>query len=140
MEESVFKELARSAWSDVPGKFKSKIQNVALLVEDEPDEEVRMREGLSEGETLLGLYQGIPHSVRGSEYGVGPTMPDTITLYRLPILEEAREMTDTDTSEFRNSVKKIIRDTIWHEVGHYFGFDEDHVALREKEGTNRFDH
>lgn len=100
-----------------------KVQNVALLVEDEPSAEVREQEGLQEGETLLGLYQGIPATLRGDTYGIGPTLPDTITLYRLPIEEAARE----DGQDIRT----VIAETIWHEFAHYFGMDEREVRFRE---------
>jgi len=104
-------------------EYRAKIENVAILVEDEPSDEVREREGLSRHETLLGLYHGVPLAVRGDGYGVGETMPDTITLYRKPILAEAHE-TDGD-------VARVVRETIWHEFGHYFGLDEDEVRRRE---------
>ena len=139
MEEEAFKALAEAEWIAMPEKFKERVKNVALLVEDEPDDEVRELEGLVGGETLLGLYRGIPATLRGSEYGVGMTLPDTITLYRLPILDEAEELTDTDTSHLRENIKKVVRETLWHEVGHYFGFDEHSINHREGEGTNRFE-
>jgi predicted Zn-dependent protease with MMP-like domain len=106
-------------------RYRDKIRNVAILLEDEPSEEVRLREGLGPDETLLGLYQGIPLSERGEGYGIGETMPDTITLYKIPILEEA-EATDGD-------VERVVRETMWHEFGHYFGLNEAEVQRREKE-------
>jgi predicted Zn-dependent protease with MMP-like domain len=123
MDREVFEKLVEEGFLFIPEKFRARIRNVALLVEDEPAEEVRRKENLGEGETLLGLYQGIPNTVRGDSYGVGPTLPDTITLYKLPIEEEADE-----TGE---DVRKVIADTIWHEYAHYFGMDEDEVRLRE---------
>lgn len=129
-----FEQIAVSEWEKVPDKFKRKIENVALLIEDEPSEAIRKEEGLEDGDTLLGLYHGIPLTERGSEYGVGVTLPDTITLFREPILEEAREM---DRS-FRDAVRIVVRETIWHEVGHYFGLPEYGVQERENEGTNTF--
>jgi predicted Zn-dependent protease with MMP-like domain len=138
MDEREFRALALEAWEAVPEKWQEGVKNVALLIEDEPSEEVRTREELLPGETLLGLYHGIPATLRGSEYGVGATLPDTITLYRLPILEEAEEMTDTNTSEFRGNVRKVVRETLWHELGHYFGLHEESINHREGEGTNDY--
>src|SRR5690606_13387172 len=89
MEEAEFEGLIEEGYEQLPEWVREKIKNVAVLVEDEPSEEVREREGLGEDETLLGYYQGIPLSERGEHYGVGGTMPDTITLYRLPILQAA---------------------------------------------------
>jgi predicted Zn-dependent protease with MMP-like domain len=105
-------------------RYREKIRNVAILLEDEPSAEVRTREGLGPDETLLGLYHGVPLGERGDGYGIGETLPDTITLYRKPILDEAHE-TDGD-------VARVVRETIWHEFGHYFGLDEDEVRARER--------
>lgn len=134
MSEQEFEQIANAEWERMPDRFKHKITNLALLIEDDVSDMVREEEGLEEGESLLGLYHGIPLTERGSEYGVGGTMPDTITLYRLPILEEASEM----DRAFRDAVRIVVRETLWHEVGHYFGLPEHGVNEREEEGTNRF--
>lgn len=123
MSNREFEKMAREAIFTIPKKFRKRIQNVALLVEDEPSEDVRRREGLGEDETLLGLYHGIPATERGDSYGIGPTVPDTITLYRLPIEEEARES--------GKDVRAVIAETIWHECAHYFGMDEGEIRRRE---------
>jgi predicted Zn-dependent protease with MMP-like domain len=115
----------------VPEDFKDKIKNVAFLIEDEPSHELRREEGLSLNETLLGHYRGIPHTARGDFYGMGATMPDSITLFQLPILELAYEMGGSDAA-----VRQVIRDTIWHELAHHFGMDESAVRRREAERQN----
>jgi len=138
MEEAEFKAIALEAWNAVPEKWKERLVNVALLIEDEPSEFVRKEEGLQEGETLLGLYQGVPLTARGAEYGVGGTMPDTITLYRLPILEEVTELTDDNTNQFRHYVQNVVAETLWHEIGHYFGLDEEPINHREEQGKNYY--
>lgn len=123
MDREEFEKLVQEGFLLIPEKFREKIKNVALLVKDEPSREMREREGLEEGETLLGLYQGIPNTARGDTYGVGPTVPDTITLYQRPIEEAARE----DSVP----VETVIAETIWHEYAHYFGMDETQVRIRE---------
>ena len=135
MTEQEFREIAEDEWTKVPERFRERIKNLALLIEDEPSAEVREQEGLEEGETLLGLYHGIPNTERGSEYGVGVTLPDTITLYRLPLIEEAESI----DREFRQAMRIAIRETIWHELAHYFGHPEEPINEREGEGTNRFE-
>lgn len=109
----------------LPAIAKEKISNVALMVEDEPSEEDRRREGLLEHETLLGLYKGIPLDERGSSYGIGMTLPDTITIYQKPIEEEAQG----DGA----LLKKIIAETVWHEFAHHMGMDEGEVREKEEE-------
>jgi len=125
MDRDAFEKLVTEGFLLLPEKFRARIKNVALLVEDEPSAEVRAQEGLTGEETLLGLYQGIPNTARGDTYGVGPTLPDTITLYQAPIEEAAKE----DGMD----VRTVIAETIWHEYAHYFGMDEDEVRLREEE-------
>lgn len=118
-------KLVDEGVSKIPAKFQSKIKNVAVLLEDKPSPEVRKREGLSADETLLGLYHGVPVSERGEGYGIGETLPDTITLYKNPILEIAQQ-TDGD-------VGRVVAETIWHEFGHHLGLDEHEVREREAE-------
>lgn len=124
MSREEFEKLVQEGFLLIPEKFRERIQNVALLVEDEPREEVRRQEGLEEGETLLGLYQGIPATVRGSTYGVGETLPDTITLFKVPIEEAAKDDP--------GGIRTVIAETIWHEYAHYFGMDEEEVRFREE--------
>ena len=124
MHRKEFEKLVAEGFERLPQWVREKIQNVALLGEDEPSREDREAEGLGEDETLLGLYKGVPLSERGELYGVGMTMPDTITLYQLPI-EDAAEEDGTP-------VAQVITETIWHEFAHHFGMDEGEVQEREQ--------
>ena len=128
-EHLVAEEFERA----IPHKFHDKIKNVAFLTEDEPSPEVRTREGLHRGETLLGYYHGIPYPARGDWYGMGTVLPDTITLFRLPIVEEAQVVVAQNGIEFEDAIRQVIRDTIWHEVAHHFGMNEKEVRRREDE-------
>lgn len=119
MQSDEFEKLVAAALDRVPEKFVKYMKNVVVLVE----------EGEDDGE-VLGLYHGVPQTERGDGYGVGVTLPDTITLYMRPILREAEES--------GLSVIQVVEDTLWHEVGHYMGLDEDAVHSREEEGTNRY--
>ena len=139
MPEDEFTSIVEEEWDKIPSPYKERIRNVALLVEDTPSEEVRRLENLEEGDTLLGIYQGVPLSERGEGYGVGATLPDTITVYRLPTLLEAKDMHAEDSGRsFPELVRQVVRDTLWHEVGHYFGHGEEHIQRREEEGTSGF--
>ena len=125
MLRAEFEKLVVEGYEQLPQWVREKIKNVALLVEDEPSQEDREAEGLGADETLLGLYKGIPLSERGENYGLGMTLPDTITLYQIPI-EEAAE-------EDGLPVAQVIAETIWHEFAHHFGMDEGEVRKRESE-------
>ena len=124
MPRNEFEKLVAEGFERLPQWVRKKIKNVALLVESELSQEDREAEGLAGDETLLGFYKGIPLSERGEQYGVGPTMPDTITLYQKPIEEFARE--------YGKDIRDIVAETIWHEFAHHFGMDEEQVRDRER--------
>jgi len=124
MKKVDFEKLVAEGFERLPEWVRKKIKNVAILIEDLPSDETRKEEGLEDDETLLGLYHGIPLSARGEMYGVGGTLPDTITLYQLPI-EEAAEEDGED-------VRDVVAETIWHEFAHHFGMDEGEVRDREQ--------
>lgn len=123
MKREEFEKLVAEGFEQLPEWVREKIRNVALFVEDEPSQEDRKAQELGEDETLLGLYKGTPLSLRGEMYGVGMTMPDTITLYQFPI-EDAAE-------EDSVPIAQVVAETIWHEFAHHFGMDEHEVRGRE---------
>lgn len=120
-----FETLVAEGFLALPKKFQDKVRNLVFIVADEPNEETRRREHLGPHDTLFGLYTGIPLDERGSFYGTGIVMPDTITIYQRPIEEEA--------SGDPGLRRTIVFDTVWHEVGHYLGLDEEEIREREHE-------
>ncbi len=139
MHRSEFeKMIAEEFPKAVPEKFWNKIKNVGILVEDEPSVELRIERGLSDGETLLGLYNGVPLTLRGDSYGIGMAVPDTITLYQKPIEEVAgsedsgavasKGLTRHDSA--KSKIRTVVRETLWHEVGHYFGLSDEEIEER----------
>ncbi len=124
MKSEEFEKLVAEGYEKLPEWVREKIKNVALLVEDEPSQEDREAQGLGDNETLLGLYKGIPLSARGDMYGVGMTLPDTITLYQFPIEDAA--------AEDNMPIAQVVTETIWHEFAHHFGMDEHEVREREQ--------
>lgn len=133
MTEEEFDQLVEEGFEKLPEWVREKISNVAILIEDEPSEEDRKLQGLTHDETLLGLYKGVPLTERGDLYGVGMTMPDTITIYKEPTLDLADEECPPEASddEVYERVRQIVADTVWHEFAHHFGMDEH--AVRERE-------
>lgn len=129
MERRLFEKCVRDSFLLIPEKFRQKVKNLAFIVDNDVSDSVRKEQGLQDNETLLGLYTGIPLTERGVDYGVGVAMPDTIHIYQRPIEEEA------NGDELK--IKQIITDTVWHEVAHYFGFEEDSIMEREALGTNK---
>jgi len=138
MHRKEFEKLVAEGFERLPQWVREKIKNVALLVEDEPSREDREAEGLGEDETLLGLYKGVPLTARGQEYGVGATLPDTITLYQLPIEDAAfDDVGSYDLPIFTDAVRKQVAETIWHEFAHHFGMDEHEVRDREQKRDSK---
>lgn len=135
MDDAVFERLVEEGFEQLPAWVREKIKNVAVLVEDEPSDEVRKEAGLSVDETLLGYYRGVPLTARGDLYGVGMTLPDTITIYKEPTLDMAAEECPEHANEeqFAEHVRRIVADTVWHEFAHHFGMDEEAVRAREHE-------
>ena len=123
IDDEIFDRYVHEGFMAIPQEFRDQIRNVVIRIESRPSPQVRRELGLSRGETLLGLYTGVPLSERGSHYGVGMTLPDTVTLYKDPILDEAGEDPER--------IKAVIAETIWHEFGHYFGMDEYQVRTNE---------
>lgn len=144
MTKKEFEQLVADAFDLVPDKFRKRVSNVALLVEEFPSREDLQDNNIPHGETLLGLYKGTPLTERGEGYGVGGTLPDTITIYMNPILEKAAHESGVEvewgepTEPAKKRIRAIVRDTIWHEIAHHFGMDEFEVEEREAEGTNEF--
>lgn len=137
MTRKKFEQLVADGFARLPEQFRAQIKNVGFLVEDEPSAAVRKEVMLRGDETLLGFYRGIPRTARGGEYGMGPTLPDAIIIYQKPTEEEAKTFLaecspDASHDAFREAVRQVVADTVWHEVAHYFGFDEEAVAQKEK--------
>lgn len=113
----------QEAFLRLPEKFRTLVKNVALLTEDVVSEKTRRELKLASNRELLGLYRGVPRTERHNDSGFA--FPDTITLYKRPIEEHARET--------GKALPDVIYETLWHEIGHHFGLDEDGVQRRERE-------
>lgn len=119
MNEDDFKNTVLQGIESLPAWVKEKLTNVAFLIEEEPSERQREENGLLGDETLFGLYEGVPLSERGNE---SPLLPDSITIFRAPILE---------AYESKEDIRACIENTVWHEVAHFFGHDEEWVEAEE---------
>ncbi len=124
-----FEEVVVQALERLPEELADAIENVAVTVEDEPTVDDLLGVGLDpELDTLFGLYQGVPLPERGpSTYGLD--LPDRIVVYRLPLLEACRD---------RRELLGEIRDTVIHELGHYFGLPEEELPEEMCAGVARF--
>jgi predicted Zn-dependent protease with MMP-like domain len=117
MRRTAFERLVAEALRGLPEEFRSKLVNLAVVVEDRPTRRDLQRAGLPPHATLLGLYIGVPLTERGSNYG--GVLPDKIVIFKAPI--EALCRTDEE-------VRRTVQETVRHEIGHYFGLGEAQLA------------
>lgn len=118
LTDEEFEGAVQSAIDSIPDEFLDELENVAILLGDEPSEDDLEGDGyFTDGGDLLGLYDGIALTERGDWYGCGDC-PDTITIFKGP---------HERLSDDRDEVLEEIRRTVVHEIAHYFGMDEDQV-------------
>ena len=121
MTRAEFESLVERALKTLPRRFKSKMENIAVVVEDWADPETLEEMGVEPPDTLYGLYRGVDLTRRDSSYG--NVLPDTITIYQGPIEEDCDDATE---------MADLIRDVVIHEAGHYFGLDDEAMAEIEQ--------
>ena len=114
MTHTEFEALVERALSSLPRQFKDKIRNVAVVVEDWANDETLEELGIEPPDTIYGLYRGTDITRRDSSYG--NVLPDTIHIYQGPIEEDCVDAED---------MAELVKDTVIHEIGHYFGLDDD---------------
>lgn len=107
MDRKKFEKLVDAAIQELPEEFRRKLENVAVIVEDDPPEEF--------GDDVFGLYEGTPLTERGS---MAPLYPDRILIFQNPIEDEC---------ETEDEIKEEIKTTIVHEIAHFFGLDDEYL-------------
>lgn len=116
-----FEKLVHEAVMTLLARMNKTLDNVAFVIEDEPRRKRAGETSIRKGEVLLGLYEGIPKTRRGSGYfGV---LPDKVTIFQKAIEELS------GGNEER--LKQIVNETVWHEIGHHLGFDEKEIRALE---------
>jgi predicted Zn-dependent protease with MMP-like domain len=125
MDQTSFEKLVERSLQRLPKNFLDALQNITIEVEAEPPDDVLDDLGL-EDDGLYGLYQGTPLTER--EWNYGNVLPDRIAIYQGPIERDAANDVE---------IEKIVLDTVVHEIGHYFGFDDDTLYSIEDEKTKK---
>ena len=121
MDRERFEWLVVKAVNSLPEEFRSRLENIEVVVEYQPTPGQLAEAGIKRDETLLGLYQGVSLTKRGRHYGM--VVPDKITIFQKPI-----EATCKNDTEIKTEVCKVV----WHEIAHHFGIDD--TKLRQLEG------
>ncbi|MGA9623198.1 MAG: metallopeptidase family protein [Bryobacteraceae bacterium] len=121
MNPAEFDRLVAAAYARIPARFRKRMKNIAMVVEPEPAPAQLARGRVPRGSTLLGLYEGRPLTKRSVFESFA--MPDRITIFQGPHERLAGSP---------EQLAKLVEDTVWHEVAHYFGMDELQVRAAER--------
>lgn len=116
LTDEEFDKLITKAMDELPQEYIKGLNNVAIVMADEPTQEQKIKMKLRENTVLLGLYEGIPLTQRGNSYTF--VLPDKITLFKHSIMRVVR----SDDELFEQ-----IKRTLWHEIAHYYGLNHAHM-------------
>jgi predicted Zn-dependent protease with MMP-like domain len=117
MTRADFGTLVREAVDALPEEFVRRLENVEIVIEDEPDPDLLRSLGMdSRRETLFGLYQGVPLHLRGTSYH--GALPDKISIFYRPLVHAYRSP---------EQLRMQVRQTVIHEIGHFFGLDDETI-------------
>ncbi len=116
MDPAQFEAVAREAVDALPPHLRSALSDVLITVLERPEDHPT-----ASGRSLLGLYEGVPLTAWGRDFS--GKLPDRITLFREPIERQAASPED---------IPRVIRETVWHEMAHAFGFDHDVIRHMER--------
>lgn len=121
MTRQEFERAVSDALMTIPKDFRDAMQNLAIVVEDEPDRQMLAEIEAGPDDSLFGLYVGTPLTERRWDYG--NALPDRILLFQGPHEREALNHDDLIIS---------IGETLIHEIGHYFGMSEEEIMEIEE--------
>lgn len=118
LTDADFDQLITRAMNELPQKYIKGLDNVAIVMVDEPTPEQQHKMQIGNQQLLLGLYEGIPLTKRGANYNF--VLPDKITLFKNPILAAVHNETE---------LFEQIKRTLWHEIAHYYGLGHDRINM-----------
>ena len=121
LSRKAFERLVDEALQTIPARFREAMDNVAVVVEDEPSDELLDEMEIPDDDTLYGLYQGTPLTER--TWTEGSRLPDRVTIFQRPIEEDA---------ESEDDIVWMVGETVIHEFGHYFGLSEEEIEAIEE--------
>jgi predicted Zn-dependent protease with MMP-like domain len=126
MTRGAFERCVTDALQTIPRRFRDAMSNIAIVVEDEPPDDLLEEMEIEPPDTLFGLYQGTPLTER--QWAFGNALPDRILIFQGPHEREAADDDDLIVS---------IGETLIHEIGHYFGMSEEEIEEVEVNYWNR---
>ncbi|GAI17776.1 unnamed protein product [marine sediment metagenome] len=121
MDRERFEWLVARSVDSLPEEFRTRLENIDVVVEDWPTQYQLTKVGLRHRQTLLGLYQGVPLTKRGGHYGLVP--PDKVTIFQKPIEAKCR-----DDARIMAEIQRVVR----HEIAHHFGIGDARLRQLER--------
>jgi predicted Zn-dependent protease with MMP-like domain len=126
MNRERFEQLVTRAVETLPEEFLDRLENIVVVVENRPTSTQLAEARVGRSHTLLGLYEGVPLTKRGRNYGLVP--PDMITIFQKPIESECK-----NDAEITTEIQKVVQ----HEIAHHFGIGEATLKQIEKAKSKR---
>ncbi|MCK9578758.1 metallopeptidase family protein [bacterium] len=125
MDKKSFEKIVEEGIKMIPQEFLNKMNNIVIVVENNPTVEQIKKIKMRKDQVLFGLYEGIPKTKR---VAYGQVIPDKITIFKNQI---------ESVSKVEEKIKEIVKDTVWHEIGHHFGMTEEQIRAAEKKKKER---
>jgi predicted Zn-dependent protease with MMP-like domain len=122
MDREEFEQLVAQAVENLPEEFLDRLENIDVVVADQPTPGQMHHLGLERGETLLGLYEGVPQTERGDHYGLVP--PDKITIFQRSIEAKCRH-----SGNISAEIQRVVK----HEIAHHFGISDARLEQLERD-------
>ena len=116
MDSQRFERLVGEAIEKLPEAFQERLENIDIVVADAPTRDQRKTLREKKGETLLGLYEGVPLTERTHNYGF--VTPDKITIFQKPIEAMCR-----NDAQIITEIQRVVQ----HEIAHHFGISDDRL-------------
>ncbi len=114
-EIRAFERLVDRALAEIPGPFDAALREVAVVIEDEPNVDQLLDNGLGPDDTLYGLYEGVPRTEYAADWAISP---NRITLFRWPLEDDFPDPADLEAE---------VRKTVIHELAHHLGIDDERL-------------
>ncbi len=112
---AAFERLVDRALATIPEPFRAALDEVAVIVEDEPSLDQLHDNGLADDETLYGLYEGVPRTEYAADWAISP---NRITLFRWPLEDDFPNAAELEAE---------VRATVIHELAHHLGIDDERL-------------
>ena len=117
MKRVEFEKIVKQGISAIPKEFRDKLSNIQIVIDDSPSNEQCRKVNLAADSLIFGLYEGVPQTKRGMGYSA--VLPDKITIFQKPIEQIA--------GDSKERICQMVKDTVYHEIAHHFGTDEERI-------------